>query len=446
MKKNYIIKAIAAALVLAFVLNIAACSNSGDSGGDTSSLVSETDVASVESDDDEEIELTAATFDAIEASSYANWDGTVGYPEWAFDGDTATAWQDGIESTTDDADEYGVGEWLKLYNSEGTAGYLNSVTICNGYQDESNNTGSKDYYELNSRVKGFSLTFDDGTSVEFELEDVKDAQTFSFEVVETASVTFTILSVYEGQWSDTCVSEISYGLNGETIAVALEDSSDDDTATTSTTATTTKVGATTTTKKSSTTTTKKSSATTTTKKSSTTTTTKQSGTAVTIDLGSGNSTTVYVTYYQSKAKDLRTLINNFRTGNNAWLWQSDGTIYKYNQADTVSLGTLAWDSKLESVAKQRAAELAYSYSHTRPNGQSDAALAASYGYSGTVITEDIGYGSSSAQVMFDAFAEEDADYSGQGHRSDLLRPSATKVGIACALCGNRYYWVIVTGF
>ncbi len=443
--KNYIIKAIAAVLALAFVLNIAACSNSG---GDTLSLVSEMDVASVESDDVEEIELTAVYFDAVEASSYANWDGTVGYPEWAFDGDITTAWQDGITESTDDANEYGIGEWLKLYNSEGATGWLNSVTVCNGYQDDTNNTGSKDYYELNSRVKGFSLTFDDGASVEFELEDTKDAQTFSFDAVETSSVTLTILSVYEGQWSDTCISEISYGLNGETIAATLEaDSSADDDTTTSTTATTMKVGATTTTKKSNATTTKKSSTTTTTAKAATTTTTKQSGTPVTIDIGNGESTTIYVTYYQDDAKSMLSMINSFRTSKtDAWLWRSNNIDkYYYNQADTVSLGALTWDATLEKVAKQRAAEIAYSWSHTRPNGTKSGTLAASYGYTGTVIGENIGSGATTASFMFNAWKEENSNYSGQGHRRLMLDSNATKIGIACAKVGGTRYWVIVTG-
>ena len=103
-------------------------------------------------------------------------------------------------------------EWLLSYIADGSTVFISSVTVYNGYQNTSHNTSTKDFYELNSRVKDFSLEFDNGKILSFTLSDIKSPQTFDFgETIETCSVKFKIKSVYEGDaYSDTCLSEIIY--------------------------------------------------------------------------------------------------------------------------------------------------------------------------------------------------------------------------------------------
>ncbi len=471
MKKALRLITLFSALCIATLTTGCFGSNSNDTESDTLPITS-SDVTSVESNDD--VEYTASSFDTIEASSYANWSGTVGYPKWAFDGDINTAWQDGIKTSVDSVDEYGVGEWLKLYNSDGKAGWLNKVTIYNGYQNTDNNTNSKDYYELNSRVKGFSLTFDDGSTIEFELVDTKEAQTFSFEAVETSSVTFTILSVYEGKWSDTCISEISYAFDGEIVNVALDDGANDNDNTTadnainnSTTATTTVNSsitalkntivsadnnttattakkATTTTAKKATTTTTNNTATTTTKKTTTTTTTRDlsAWTSVTLDLGNGNTTIYHVLYQQEMAEEFFTLLNEYRTGGNAWYWDSTST----NKIYLGSLRAYTWDDELAEYAKMRVAEIGYEIdttvdiSHNRADG-SITSYSESIEANIYQTTNDV---SAQASFALNHLMESDDDYSGQGHRRHLLG-NDKKIGIACGNSETGWYcWVVVT--
>lgn len=154
----------------------------------------------------EEFDASNGSFNKVKASSYANWRGTVGYPYEVFDGNKNTSWQDG------DKNSYGVNEWLLSYNADGSTELISSVTVYNGYQNTSHNTSTKDFYKLNSRVKDFSLEFDDGKILSFTLSDIKSPQTFDFgETIETCSVKFKIKSVYEGDaYGDTCLSEIIY--------------------------------------------------------------------------------------------------------------------------------------------------------------------------------------------------------------------------------------------
>ena len=148
--------------------------------------------------------LDQNTFTTAMASSFINAKLTHGTTELAFDGDPETSWQDGVKG-------YGIGEWLLAYNSDGSAVKVSEVTVYNGYQNPKFNTAKKDMYLVNSRVSDFTLTFDDGTSESFTLEDKKDPQTFQFKERETCYVRFTIGGVYKGtKYKDTCVGELIY--------------------------------------------------------------------------------------------------------------------------------------------------------------------------------------------------------------------------------------------
>ena len=74
-----------------------------------------------------------------------------------------------------------------------------------------------------------------------------------------------------------------------------------------------------------------------------------------------------VTYSQTDARDMLTLINDFRASDDAWYWNQD------NSAKTDVSGKLkdfVYDYNLEQIAMQRAAEIAVSYGHIRPAGTS----------------------------------------------------------------------------
>ena len=134
------------------------------------------------------------------------------------------------------------------------------------------------------------------------------------------------------------------------------------------------------------------------------------------------------------AREMLGMINSFRTGGNAWYWNSD------NQTVTQETGLsgLAYDYQLEEVAKIRAAEIAVRFSHTRPDGSkwSTAFPAGNY-YRG----ENIACGQTSAQEAFDSFREEDEDYAGQGHRRNMLQKHFTRVGLAAVEVNGTIYWV-----
>ena len=148
--------------------------------------------------------LDQNTFSSAMASSYIDEKLTHGTTELAFDGDAETSWQDGVKG-------YGVGEWLLAYNSDGSAVTVSEVTVYNGYQNPKFNTAKKNMYLVNSRVSDFTLTFDDGTSESFTLQDKKDPQTFKFKARETCYIRFTVGGVYKGtKYKDTCVGEIIY--------------------------------------------------------------------------------------------------------------------------------------------------------------------------------------------------------------------------------------------
>ena len=74
---------------------------------------------------------------------------------------------------------------------------------------------------------------------------------------------------------------------------------------------------------------------------------------------------INVKYGQTEARGMLADVNDFRTGSEAWAWDSSNT----QKVQYTGLNTLIYDYELEKVAMQRAAEIAISFSHTRPNGE-----------------------------------------------------------------------------
>ena len=142
------------------------------------------------------------------------------------------------------------------------------------------------------------------------------------------------------------------------------------------------------------------------------------------------------TYRQDLARQMADKINEFRLSD-PWYYNSSNT-----KVYATGLKKLTYDYSLEKMAMQRAAETAIYFSHSRPKGglcftlDNEMGLT-SYWY----FAENIALGTSSVQSVFNQFAEENENYSGQGHRRNMLTTQGTCVGIGCFQYGNMYFWV-----
>ena len=75
---------------------------------------------------------------------------------------------------------------------------------------------------------------------------------------------------------------------------------------------------------------------------------------------------ISVKYGQTEARRILDMINELRTSpTDAWAWDKTDT----KQVAYPGLKELVYDYDLERLAMKRAAEIALSYEHTRPNGQ-----------------------------------------------------------------------------
>lgn len=155
-----------------------------------------------------------------------------------------------------------------------------------------------------------------------------------------------------------------------------------------------------------------------------------------------DSNNIYVTlsapYRQTEARSMLDMINSFRTGSDAWAWNESDTEKVYY----TSLGNLSFDYELEKIAMQRAAELVASYSHTRPDGSrcfTAYTKTYTYGWRGENIA--IGTSNLTAEAAFDLWKEDKYQYSGQGHRRNMLSSNFNSVGIAHVYYKGCHYWV-----
>ncbi|MCD7769648.1 MAG: CAP domain-containing protein, partial [Oscillospiraceae bacterium] len=149
--------------------------------------------------------------------------------------------------------------------------------------------------------------------------------------------------------------------------------------------------------------------------------------------------TVSGTYDQTQARAMLELINQLRTGEEAWVWDEEDSEQTY----LTELEALSYDYALEQIAMTRAAELALSFSHTRPDGSPWYTLTCEDTQS---FGENIAYGYSTAEEAFAAWQETGENYEGQGHRRNMLSGDYTAVGIACFCVDDVYYWVQVFGY
>jgi|GEM_PF-2559763 len=149
---------------------------------------------------------------------------------------------------------------------------------------------------------------------------------------------------------------------------------------------------------------------------------------------------VSCTYEQSAARGLLAEINRFRTSSEDAWYYSDDT--KTTKTVCSNLGTLSYDYKLEKAAMQRAAEVAVSFGHTRPNGSSASSVRDEFGITKNYYGENLGAGTASvysASNLLENLKETDENYSGQGHRRNLLGKNYTSIGMASVTYkGYRY--------
>ena len=143
-----------------------------------------------------------------------------------------------------------------------------------------------------------------------------------------------------------------------------------------------------------------------------------------------------VAFQQTEARAMLEMVNDFRIGDEAWYWNSDNETKTWAEG----LGPLVYDYTLEKIAMQRAAEIALSFSHTRPDDSRCFSAYTDYGWTLITAGENIAAGYSTAAVTFLQWKEDDKNYSGQGHRRNLLNNAFKYIGIGHCVFNGRHYW------
>ena len=145
-----------------------------------------------------------------------------------------------------------------------------------------------------------------------------------------------------------------------------------------------------------------------------------------------------VTYGQTEARTMLAMINDFRTGGDAWYWDESDT----NKTPVTGLQPLTYDYELEKVAMQRAAEIAISFAHDRPDGTKWGTayddVGSNFGYT---RAENIAVGSSTAKSAFTMWQETGEPYAGQGHRRNMLSSSSQTFAVGHVVYNGVHFWV-----
>ena len=146
-----------------------------------------------------------------------------------------------------------------------------------------------------------------------------------------------------------------------------------------------------------------------------------------------------VLYQQTEARSVLDMINELRTGNDAWYWNIDNS-------DIVRLNNLkpfVYDYELEKVAMQRVAELAISQHSERPNKKGCySAFPAEYLEDGIIGECTAGWKSTNVVDAFNSCCENENDYYLQSNRRNLLSEDFSSVGIGFACINGDYYLAI----
>lgn len=153
------------------------------------------EVISDESEQVEIPEIRMRDVKDVSASSYLSEENIKHVPERIMDGDTTTAWVEGVD---------GNGEGESITFTFGDLYAVSDIKIWNGYQK------SEDLYYKNARPAELELEFSDGSTERISLQDMASGfQEFALERHVTSYVKVKIVSTYDGsKYEDTVISEI----------------------------------------------------------------------------------------------------------------------------------------------------------------------------------------------------------------------------------------------
>lgn len=153
------------------------------------------EVISDESEQVEIPEIRMRDVKDVSASSYLSEKNIKHVPDRIMDGDTTTAWVEGVE---------GNGEGESITFTFGDLYVVSDIKIWNGYQK------SEDLYYKNARPAELELEFSDGSTERISLQDISSGfQEFALERHVTSYVKVKIVSTYDGsKYEDTVISEI----------------------------------------------------------------------------------------------------------------------------------------------------------------------------------------------------------------------------------------------
>lgn len=145
--------------------------------------------------------------------------------------------------------------------------------------------------------------------------------------------------------------------------------------------------------------------------------------------------TFNMSFGQTKARAMLSYVNNLRKPENAWYRdKSEAKVWSKD------LQPLTYDYDLEKVAMLRAAEVAISWGHTRPDNTSCWTAYDETGYKGSAAGENIAAGYSTPEETFVQWAEANEPYDGQGHRRNMLSKGAVSIGIGHVIFNGYDFW------
>lgn len=124
---------------------------------------------------------------------------------------------------------------------------------------------------------------------------------------------------------------------------------------------------------------------------------------------------INVTYNQTDARSMLSLVNELRSD--------------------VGVSSLTYDYTLEKAAMQRAAEIAIYFSHTRPNEESCFTVFDDYSITYTAAGENIAAGFTSVSSVFAGWKAS------SGHYANMVKSSFNAIGIGYCVYNGRTYWV-----
>lgn len=146
-----------------------------------------------------------------------------------------------------------------------------------------------------------------------------------------------------------------------------------------------------------------------------------------------------VNYGQTTGREILQLVNDFRKSDEAWYYDEGNNPLKFPD-----LHELTYDYELEKIAMKRAAEIAVSFSHVRPDGSDCFTAYEEEGYvlgNGGAKGENIAAGYSNINSAMEGWKETNEKYAGQGHRRNMLATQFTCMAVGHAYANGKHYWV-----